>query len=90
MEIMNRDFAETCDLYVCRPAGEMPLADNKLAQCSSCGVTIMHRPDGPVKPKKVCMTCAILKTRDFDSKTVTTDEAVKDDGHQTEVEWYGI
>ena len=80
MEIDSK-FAETCDYYVCHPAGELPLADNKLAECSRCGITIMHRPDGPVTPPKICMNCAVLLANCRYSQKVAVD-----DGHKAENE----
>jgi hypothetical protein len=78
MEIVSNKQAESCDYYVCALAGASPFSDNEYAKCCNCGRTVMHRPNGPVTPEKICIECALALTEGNSVDVVTTDKMLKE------------
>lgn len=58
--VVSEEDAENADAYFCvRKGAPTPFTDNVEGECSLCGHTVIHRPHGPTKPRKICIECAI-------------------------------
>ncbi len=56
---------EAADLVVCNPTTEPRFfTDDISTTCADCGTAIYHRPSMPKRPKKVCISCAVRRSKD--------------------------
>lgn len=61
VEIVSPAEAEQASYVVCMPLGSWtPFLDNLEARCAVCRQPIIHRPDAPRTPPKICVACAII------------------------------
>lgn len=56
-EVVSDAEAEAVDFVVCGPISYF--SDDIHTTCAFCGTPIVHRPNAPSGPPKVCMPCAI-------------------------------
>lgn len=67
VEVVSTAEAERASVTVCVPwSWKSDFADDMRSACVACGVDVRHRPYAPVKPPKVCLSCApdwIMATR---------------------------
>lgn len=66
VSIVAASDANQAEWVICLKAGaRTPFIDNVEATCSVCTSPIIHRPDVPAKPPKICIDCArVLATTD--------------------------
>jgi hypothetical protein len=59
IQFVSTEQAEQADVMVCMSWTDPPvLRDNLQAACGVCGHLVQHRPNAPVRPMKVCVSCA--------------------------------
>lgn len=61
VEVREPEECEAADFCVCLTAAAEPeefKGSNIHTTCADCGQAIVHRPNVPVRPPKVCIYCA--------------------------------
>lgn len=63
----NEKMVENADYMICCLETEDPKAfnDNIRTKCCECKRTIIHRPEAPKRPKKICLPCVKLISQRF-------------------------
>lgn len=64
VRVVSNVQAEEAGAVMCAPAdsdGQSGFTDNVHTICHDCKAPIIHRPNAPAKPIKLCMACAIQR-----------------------------
>ena len=76
----GRAKIERADFVLCVYAGQDEpecVADNIRTTCADCGSPIVHRPHAPKAAKKICLNCALRRSREMKSKATPRQAAVR-------------
>lgn len=75
-KVGTQDRAEKTQYLVCGPRSFYD--DDIHGKCTLCLVPIVWRPHAPKKPKRICLDCLLIETKEGPVETFITPKTVED------------